>query len=315
MPDTVPDIRLIEQVAQRIFSHAASLSVERVAEGVSTFVYRVRRGEEVFYLRVLPEGEGGFAPEVYVHQRLRAMGVSIPDVVQYEYLNEVLRRSIVVMTEIQGERVDRCTDEADWRAVLREAGRDLALINSLPVESFGWIRRDRAVVTRLEAEYPTYRAFVNTHLEGDLAALENERIFDRSMIRSIRLILARYDSFLEGEQAWLAHGDFDVTHIYQEQGRYTGIIDFGEIRGANALYDLGHFRLHDGETLPARVFPYLLAGYAEITALPADCEQRIAFSSLLIGIRTLAHFARKYPQHVREHYAVRAVPEDIEFLL
>ena len=34
-------------------------------------------------------------------------------------------------------------------------------------------------------------------------------------------------------QAYLAHGDFDATHIWlDDQGRYAGIIDFGEMRGA-----------------------------------------------------------------------------------
>lgn len=47
----------------------------------------------------------------------------------------------------------------------------------------------------------------------------------------------------EGEQGYLAHGDFDTTHIYQDNGRYTGIIDFGEIRGADRWYDLGYFHM------------------------------------------------------------------------
>ena len=42
------------------------------------------------------------------------------------------------------------------------------------------------------------------------------------------------------ESAWLAHGDFDATAIFYRDGRYSGLIDFGEIRGTEPLFDLGH---------------------------------------------------------------------------
>ena len=95
--------------------------------------------------------------------------------------------------------------------------------------------------------------------------------------------IERYEAWLHVEQAWLAHGDFDVTHIYQHDGRYTGIIDFGEIRGAHQLYDLGHFNLHDGEVVPQMLLPTLLEGYREVLTLPPDRERRISLVSVLIG--------------------------------
>jgi hypothetical protein len=44
----------------------------------------------------------------------------------------------------------------------------------------------------------------------------------------------------------MPYGDLDLTHIYCQDGHYTGIIDLGEIRGTGPYYDLGHFRFHDG---------------------------------------------------------------------
>ena len=98
-----------------------------------------------------------------------------------------------------------------------------------------------------------------------------------------------------GERAWLAHGDLDVTHIYQRDGRYTGIIDFGEIRGADRRYDLGHFHLHDGETLAGLVLPDLLAGYREVAPLPPEAERQIRLLGLLIGLRALRGSLRRPP--------------------
>ncbi len=286
------DLRLIEELATQIFPRAARLAVERVEEGVSTHVYRVHRDEKVFYLRVLPEADGSFAPEVRVHALLRERNVKVPEVVYFEHYNQPLQRSVMVTTEIRGRHIGYCSDEKDLRNILIEAGRDLAVINSIRVKGFGWIKRDCSEITQLEAELPTYRAFMLERLEDDLAVL-GQYVLNRKEGVAIREVIDRFDGLLEGEQAWLAHGDFDATHIYQENGRYSGIIDFGEIRGTDAFYDLGHFRMYDGETLHSLVFPYLIEGYKEVASLPSDYEQRVCLSSLLIAVRTLARRLRK----------------------
>lgn len=108
-----------------------------------------------------------------------------------------------------------------------------------------------------------------------------------------------HDGWLDAEHAVLAHGDFDAMHIFQQNGLYTGIIDFGEIRGADRWYDLGHFHLHDDESL---ALPVLLQGYNEITPLPPNAEERILFASLLIAVRALS---RSLQKRAANHYTPR----------
>src|SRR5712692_11144183 len=98
-------------------------------------------------------------------------------------------------------------------------------------------------------------------------------------------------------------------------GRYSGIIDFGEIRGTDSLYDLGHFRMRDGETLPTLVLPYLVEGYREVAYLPPDYEQRISLSSLLIAINTLARTMNRSPENVHDHQGLKSIRRDIQVLL
>lgn len=312
MPNGVTELDIVASIARRIFGTARSISVERVPEGVSTHVYRLRRGDEVFYLRVLPEEDASFAPEVFAHATLLARGVRAPAIVYWEHVNPVLDRSVMVTTEIPGRSL-AYSDVKDAHHILRAAGRDLALINMLPVEGFGWIRRDTADVSRLQAIHVTNRAFIMDHLDPDLALLEAHGISARTA-HAVRAIVQRHDAWLDTPAAYLAHGDFDVTHIYAQNGHYTGIIDFGEIRGADALYDLGHFRMHDGETLPHELLPHLLAGYAEVAPLPDDHLPRISFLSLAIAIRTLARFLDKRPLNPRGHIAYSIIEREIRTL-
>ncbi|MDP9374013.1 MAG: aminoglycoside phosphotransferase family protein [Chloroflexota bacterium] len=310
-----PDLAPVQTLVDGIFPRTARSVVERVEEGVSTRVYRIHRGDERFYLRVLPEAGASFAPEVLAHALLRERGVNVPEVVHFEGYNDTLGRSVMVTTEIRGRPVGRRGVDGDPRHILVEAGRQLAVINSIPVAGFGWIRRggDTITHTHLAAEHPTHRAFVGEHLEADLALLAR-RVLSGREIAAVREVIDHHGAWLDAERAWLAHGDFDATHIFERDGRYSGIIDFGEIRGGDRWYDLGHFRMHDGETLPVLALPWLLEGYGAVAPLPADHPGRIAFASLLIAIRALARALRKRPRDIRRHQGWVAIRRDIALL-
>jgi aminoglycoside phosphotransferase (APT) family kinase protein len=294
------DLVALHELVGHLFPPPGCCAVERTEEGVSTQVYRIRRDDEIFYLRVADERDASLAPEVCVHELLRERGVKVPDIVYFEPFDARLQRSIMVTTEIRGEHVGHRRVDGDTKEVLRAAGRDLAVINSVPVEGFGWIKRDKSAVIRLEAEHTTHRDFALEHLDEHLTLL-SEKVLTEAEIVEIRTIISRYDAWLDVQHACLAHGDFDVTHIYQQDGQYTGIIDFGEIRGAGPLYDLGHCNLHDGETLPQPVLPFLLAGYAEVIPLPPDHQQGISLASMLIGVRALARTLRRPPNDYQRH--------------
>jgi aminoglycoside phosphotransferase (APT) family kinase protein len=309
-----PGPRLIRAVVDRVFCPGSECQVERVAEGVSTFVYRIRRGAETFYLRVLPELDASFAPEARAHALLRERGVRVPDVVHWEDRDPLLGLSVMVTTEIPGRHLGCRTVDDATREIVREAGQQLAIVHTVPVAGFGWIRRDRSTVTELEAEHPTLRSFVFEHLETDLAALERQRLLSGHDAEAIRALVAAHPSWLNAEQAVLAHGDFDVTQIFQRDAWYTGIIDFGEIRGADRWYDLGHFRMHDGETLPIPVLDWLLDGYRSVVPLSADHRHRIGFASVLIAVRALARCLERRPDQAAQHQARISIPRDLALL-
>jgi aminoglycoside phosphotransferase (APT) family kinase protein len=294
----------LREIAARLLPGNGWPEVKRAETGVSTPVYRIRRGETTLYLRLAEKPEASLAPEALAHDLLRARGVRAPEVVYFQPIHDELQRSVLVTTEIPGSPISRNHRGVDLSAVLLEAGRDLAIINEIGVEGFGWVRRDRLAINRLEAELPTLSAFALGDLETHLAALPT--FLTAREIDEIRRTFARNDAWLDADLAVLAHGDLDASHIYHLDGKYTGIIDFGEIRGTDRFYDLGHFALHDGETIPYPVLPHLLKGYQEFAPLPPDHEQRIQLWSLLIGVRALARSAN-WPQVTYQSHLTGAI--------
>jgi aminoglycoside phosphotransferase (APT) family kinase protein len=303
------DLAAIEHLAAQILSPHDALTVERVAEGVSTYVYRICRDTERFYLRVLPEEGASFAPEVFVHTTLRARGVRLPEVIAFEHDHPTLHRSVMVTTAIAGLPINHDADTKAPRHVLHDAGRDLAIINTLPVAGFGWIRRDRPAVTALAAEMHTNRAFLLQDLDAHLGTLHDKGIISRTRIEAIQMIITRFDYYFDVQQAYLAHGDFDATHIYQSDGLYSGLIDFGEIRGTDPFYDLGHCYMENRALLHD-----LLDGYGEVVPLPPDIWWRIHFASLFIRIRRAVREMDMRPEGVPRSVTLACIAENIDAL-
>ncbi len=309
------DMQRVKTIVHHIFP-TFPRSIERMAEGVSTHVYRIIFERETFYLRVLPEEGASFAPEVTVHERLRQMHVKVPEVVYFEAYNELFERSIMVPSEIRGQPVSQAhsLSEEARAEVLREAGRDLAAINGVSVEGFGWILRDLPKTDDLFAQWPTHRAFVLEYWESDLDYL-SRNVISRLEAMQLNHVLLQHDLWLDVGEASLAHGDFGATHIYQEGGCYTGIIDFGEMRGTDRWYDLGYFHLQADEHLPPGLEIALVKGYKVIVSLGAEAERRIHFASLLITVRTLARSLQKRSPNWYTQYLLEMLRKELTIFI
>jgi aminoglycoside phosphotransferase (APT) family kinase protein len=310
-PDLEP--AAVEALLSRVFGTSTPLAYHRTPDGVSTQVYRVMRGGETFYLRVAEEADENLETDAELHRRLHDAGVKVARVVHVEAFHTPIGRSVMVTTEVPGRSLaDRPAPVAIAESVVREAGADLAVVNQQPVDGFGWVRR-HGPGWPLRAEYPAFDPFLTSYLPepwpGPLTSL-----FPAPALHAIEEIVEQQRQ-RPPARAHLAHGDFDLTQIFHRAGRYRGLIDFGEIRGTEPLFDLGHFHLHDQDTVPARLLPALLAGYQQVRPLPADHEQSIRHSAVLLGLRQLCRWLG--PTHGRgpEHPALRQRASRISELL
>jgi aminoglycoside phosphotransferase (APT) family kinase protein len=253
----------------------------------------VRRRNETFYLRILPEADASFAPEVFAHQRLHALGVHVPEVVYFEHCNDVVQRSVMVTTATKGTAIGYGKKHSALRGVLAEAGQELAISTSVLVDGFGWVRRDNEHVERMQGEHALCKAWLQQDTEPAIAALQHASIVSKKDARALHDVLHQANTLFADQPAHLAHGDFDPTHIFHDHQTYTGIIDWGEIRGTPRWYDVGHFAIENADLLPD-----LLAGYNSITLITAEDWQYIHMWSLLIAVRRSGRRLRKYQEQV-----------------
>lgn len=281
----VVDIASLGTVARRVFPGARSVSVEPASPGRLLVVYRLRADGVIYYLRVAEETGQDLTTDAQVLARLAGLGVRVPVVVHAEARPGDLDRSFLIVSAVAGRSLaGHGTDEQARRVVLA-AGRDAALINAIEVEGFGWLRRDG--LPGLRAELASYADFVASDLPGQWPGW----LAGAFTAAELQALQAVADQERQGPvpQAHLAHGDLDATHIWiDDHGRYAGIIDFGEMRGADRHLDLGHFLLHDRAARSVPLFEDFLAGYAEAAALAEDHRELIRRSAIMSGLRQLS---------------------------
>lgn len=283
-PDADPDA--VAALLRRAFGASVPLRFDRTPDGSSTQVYRVIRGRDVFYLRLAEERDEDLHTDAAVHRELLRRGVPVPDIVYVERFDPQLDRSAMITTEIAGAPLaaDAPLDLA--AAVVRAAGAACARLNQIAVDGFGWVRRDGSpVVSAKSSSYPEFvRSEIPVEWPGVLA-----EVFTAAELDCLQFLLD--DEATRSPAAGsLVHGDLDLTHIFTDGQTFTGIIDFGEIRGAEMWYDLGHFEVHDRETYPHSLLAEFVAGYGEVTPLPSGYAEFIRRSAVLSGLRQLSRW-------------------------
>jgi Ser/Thr protein kinase RdoA (MazF antagonist) len=289
VPDRKPDVdpNAIDAVLRRAFGGTVPVHVERTAGGVSSVVYRLVRGTGTFYLRLAEEANENLQTDAALHQRLRDLGVKVAQVVYVEPVSPELGRSVMVTTATPGQSLAEITSLSEGINVIEAAGADLARINQLAVDGFGWVRR-RDARWPMAAAHAEYAAFATSEFPDPWPGIL-ESLFDHGALRIMERLIddERRRDLTHGR---LAHGDFDGTPIFCADGHYTGIIDFGEIRGTEPLFDLGHFLLHARNPWPAALLPGLVRGYERVAPLEPGYEVAMLRSAILLGLRQLCRW-------------------------
>ncbi len=276
----------VERLVKRWFpTHA--VAVERMGSGGSTPVYRLVIAGETFYLRLAEEPGEDRQAEAAAHRLALAAGVSVPAILRFEAAPPELDRSAALTSSMPGIPLSAWSNPIPDRTIEAVAA-DLVRFNAIPVAGYGWIDGVMAD-SMLFAEHETRAAWVSeyrTAAESVIAA----QIFAGPIASALSATVQEWCDLLPKQShAFLAHGDFDPSHIYVDPvtGWYQGLIDLGEIRGADPLYDLGHLLAHAFDSPALDVAHQIIRASAAIRPID-DHElhlQAIAIATRALGIQ------------------------------
>jgi len=208
--------------------------------------------------------------EAWVSATLRPLGVRVPAVVAVDTSHARFPLDYLLMEEIPGvplagwpsdrELSDLDLGRPDTQAVLREAGRQLRVVHSVPMPGFGPL----TAVPRPAGRRASWREHIGAEARGHLESLVRAGVLAAAEAAVARAVLDPRVDRLELATGVLLHGDFIARHLFVLPGemRLTGILDFQPTSGDPAfdiaVADVDHRRLEPELGRYARL---LLEGY------------------------------------------------------
>lgn len=226
------------------------VSLQKMNDNYSTTVWRIVTNQDVYYLRYhanLAEGQPNiFEPEVIALEQAAKVGAQVPSVLDWSDSCVKFPVPYVVLSEIPGKAVNKDTlTKEQIDAITFEAGKDIALVNSIPAIKFGHCNDRRTIENRrITGNDDSWYNFIQYAESESLVLYEKKKLLSAQEAECIRKIFEQGRKEFAISKSYLVHGDFDLSHIFQDHGIYTGIIDFGDKRCFDPVYDIAHFNMY-----------------------------------------------------------------------
>jgi aminoglycoside phosphotransferase (APT) family kinase protein len=230
---------------------------------------------------VLPSRYQG---EVRAYDRLRAIGLPVPEVIALDVSRSVVPLPYILLTRLPGKPaafVSTMTHN-ERLAVARRAGEILAQIHGVIMDSFGWL--SNLDVNPLSSAVELTGSMFYWHLEEAYRS----RAFDSDTRARLVEVWERVKPYVaQVRQPHLIHRDFQFENILVESGQITGIIDFEWGAAGDAAWD---FMVEERweQQLPGSV-KEIYAGYQSMRPLPAHLPILKNFYLLLMRLDLVAN--------------------------
>jgi aminoglycoside phosphotransferase (APT) family kinase protein len=203
------------------------------------------------------------AKEALVSDWLTKWGeLPVPRFLCVDDRQEILPLRYALMTWLPGETVRALKTEPDTEQLYREMGRWLKRLHSLPMEGYGYVL-DHGIVQPSS----TNSEFVATALDAAFRQFAEQGV-DIAFVRQLESAARRRLPLADDSAGpFFAHDDFQPGNLLavRDSGtlQLTGLIDFGNARAADPLFDLAKALFCSAHEDP-RSKRYLLEGYGAI---------------------------------------------------
>lgn len=249
-------------------SAAPVQGVRRIVAGEQNEVYdvTVERGPSVI-VRISHGGPESHDREAWVIGQCASRGILAPRIHarrRVEVGGEQL--SIIVMEKMPGKALcDLDPDELDVRLVLRELGRWLRELHSIPVRGCGYLDGSGVGVMATLDDW-----LVHLTVEADVFVDAGRSVgLEASTIRG--WLQEIVESFRAAPpRVALIHNDLLAMHVLVHDGHLSGVIDFGEVAAEPAAGDFAKWDFSEGERFPVE---WIQAGYGDPSLFEAPNDR------------------------------------------
>ena len=257
--------------AARAVSTRPLVAKTRIVHGEANEVYALayEGGLEVI-LRLARHAKGLFEKERWAIDRCRALGIHAPEVLSVETLDSAGETlDACILEKLPGERLSDSLSllRATRRRVVIELGEELSRMHTIGVDDLGegaaFFAGDTDDFLELEDEFVELASAAG--LDSDVLA------------RAFRLYQATVARQAPASRR-LTHNDLRACHVLVDQGRLSGVIDFGQVSLDSPINEFAKWDYWEAPDLPVA---WLEEGYGDKSLFGTGYER--LFTALRIA--------------------------------
>lgn len=283
-----------EEIVNQVVFEAVGIHVKnrvRVVAGEANEVYDVElsNGDHVF-VRISRSEDLVFERENWAIDRCKEVGLSVPEVIVVKYV-EVGGQSlqICLQQKLNGSPLERgdldmhSLPKTELQDLMGQAGEVLSRIHSINTYGFGEIDGSG------KGDVKSFKELMAEHIgqESIYLPIAEKAGFDLDKMRKAFTILERENTSLPDIEPKLNHGDFGPKHIMVQNGKISGILDFGEVQGNSPVHDLSRWDYWYGDEIP---FEWLKAGYSDKSIFNENFENLYHLDRIHSGLGVLWYY-------------------------
>lgn len=227
--DSLVSLKPLDLDAQTNLGNVNSVRVGTLASGKDIIIRNHPRGVENGYFHA-----ESLASSIAKKNRLPSYGtITIHDI------DNVDDHAFQVIELLPGIAIAKWLEEhpEDEQTLLREIGKSMAKLNSIPVKGFGPFDNKKAANGELQGIHDTFESAVNASLDFNCDVLKNEDIFSQSQVEEIKKLFED-NPLLKYDKSVLVHNDFADWNLLTDGEQITGILDFDECVGGHPVSEI-----------------------------------------------------------------------------
>lgn len=178
-----------------------------------------------------PYGTTNYLFEAFCYTETRKLGAHVPSVVE-------VTENKLTMTALNGETLDDKLELFDNDSIFQAIAKDLALNRDITFKGFGRATKDGKTYRGEDVSWVEFLSDTQNKIKK--STILNDK--QKTMLNSSWQLLKKQVSINSGA---LVHGDFAISAVFVNNGKYEGIIDFGDAFVGDPLMDLAYFRFKE----------------------------------------------------------------------
>jgi Ser/Thr protein kinase RdoA (MazF antagonist) len=178
----------------------------------------------------------------------------------------------------------------DETALMMQAGKIMARLHQIQVNGFGPFDNEKAKYGELTGLHHTFGEAVRAGLAFNLDVLTKEHIFTSEQSVAISKLFSDDNPLLETKQAILVHNDFADWNLLTDGNDITGILDWDECVGGDAVSDIACWSTFFE---PVRLKAFL-DGYWQVADKPQDFDAKFELLRLRYVVSKMTLRIRRY---------------------